>query len=78
MPDAEMLFKDGFLAEFENICSLSLNIRRNLAENTFCNDVRCILIESSSSLGNPPLHKKSFRTSATPQKTLGHPPLNFD
>ena len=52
---AEMLFEYGFLAEFENICSLSLNFRRNLAENSFCNvDVPCILIGSSSSLGHPP------------------------
>ena len=38
------------------VLSLSLNFRRNLAENSFCNvDVLCILIGSSSSLGHPPL-----------------------
>ena len=37
---------------WKHLFSLFCNILRNLTENTFCNDVPCILIESSSSLGN--------------------------
>lgn len=58
------------------LCSLSRNILRNLAENTFCTAVRCILIESSSSLGQI-LQKilKNLFSSNLLQIFLGHPPL---